>query len=319
MNRSAVSIIVPRVLSAIPVLFVVSLVTFLIMWLVPGDVASQIAGPSATADELEAIRSRLGIDRPIWERAFVWYGNLLQGDLGESYILNRGVLDAVLERLPVTLSLAGLSLVLSVFLGILFGVIAATGHNTWADQATMTVALLGLSLPDFWFGLVLIFFFAVELGWFPTGGYIPFTEDPLGWVRSMTLPAFTLAFTQMGVIARMARSSMLEEQGQDYVRTARAKGLPTRMVVFKHTLRNALIPVVTLVGIMTGLLLGGAVVIEVVYSLPGVGRLIVGAIQSRDYPIVQGGLLMTAAIFVFVNIAVDILYGFIDPRIGHDD
>lgn len=318
MPRSALSIIAPRVLSAIPVLFVVSLVTFLIIWLVPGDVASQIAGPSATADELEAIRQRLGIDRPIWERGLAWYGNLLRGDLGESYILNRSVLDAVLERLPVTLSLAFLSLLLSVLIGIMFGVIAATGHNTWIDQATMTVALIGLSLPDFWFGLVLIFFFAVELGWLPTGGFVPFSEDPLGWLRSMTLPALTLAFTQMGVIARMVRSSMLEEQSQDYVRTARAKGLPTRMVVFKHTLRNALIPVVTLIGIMTGLLLGGAVVIEVVYSLPGVGRLIVGAIQSRDYPIVQGGLLMTAAVFVFVNIAVDILYGLIDPRISHD-
>jgi peptide/nickel transport system permease protein len=318
MPRSALSIIAPRVLSAIPVLFVVSLVTFLIIWLVPGDVASQIAGPSATADELEAIRQRLGIDRPIWERALAWYGNLLRGDLGESYILNRSVLDAVLERLPVTLSLAFLSLLLSVLIGIMFGVIAATGHNTWIDQATMTVALIGLSLPDFWFGLVLIFFFAVELGWLPTGGFVPFSEDPLGWLRSMTLPALTLAFTQMGVIARMVRSSMLEEQSQDYVRTARAKGLPTRMVVFKHTLRNALIPVVTLIGIMTGLLLGGAVVIEVVYSLPGVGRLIVGAIQSRDYPIVQGGLLMTATVFVFVNIAVDILYGLIDPRISHD-
>ena len=179
----------------------------------------------------------------------------------------------------------------------------------------MTGALLGLSLPDFWFGLVLIFFFAVELGWFPTGGYVPFAEDPVGWLRSMALPACTLAFTQMGVIARMVRSGMLEQLGQDYVRTAKAKGMPRRLVLFKHALRNALIPVITLIGVMTGILLGGAVVIEVVYSLPGVGRLIIGAIQNRDYPIVQGGLLMTAAIFVFVNIAVDILYTVVDPRV----
>lgn len=312
------SIVLPRILTAIPVLFVVSLVTFLLMWIVPGDVATQIAGPDATAEELQAIRERLKLDRSIFEQALAWYGSLLRGDLGESYLLDRSVVDAVLERLPVTLSLAFFALVIAIALGLVFGILAASGHNTWIDQSTMTVALLGLSLPDFWFGLVLIFFFAVELGWFPTGGYVLFSEDPVGWLRSMTLPAMTLALTQMGVIARMVRSSMLEEQGQDYVRTARAKGLPRRMVVMKHTLRNALIPVVTLIGILTGLLLGGAVVIEVVYSLPGVGRLIVGAIQNRDYPIVQGGLLMTAAVFVFVNIAVDILYTFIDPRIGHD-
>ena len=312
------SVIAPRILSAIPVLFVVSLVTFLIMWIVPGDVATQIAGPDATAEELQAIRERLKLDRSIFEQAVAWYGNLMRGDLGQSYLLNRSVVDAVLERLPVTLSLAFFALLIAVALGLFFGVLPATGHNSWVDQSTMTVALLGLSLPDFWFGLVLIFFFAVELGWFPTGGYVAFSEDPVGWLRSMTLPALTLALTQMGVIARMVRSSMLEEQGQDYVRTARAKGLPRRMVIFKHTLRNALIPVVTLIGVLTGLLLSGAVVIEVVYSLPGVGRLIVGAIQNRDYPIVQGGLLMTAAVFVFVNITVDILYSFIDPRISHD-
>lgn len=311
------SIVIPRILSAFPVLFVVSLVTFLIMWIVPGDVATQIASPDATAEELQAIRERLKLDRSIFEQAMVWYGNLLRGDLGDSYLLDRSVVEAVLERLPVTLSLAFSALLIAVALGFVFGILAATGHNSWVDQSTMTVALLGLSLPDFWFGLVLIFFFAVELGWFPTGGYVPFAEDPIGWLRSMTLPALTLALTQMGVIARMVRSSILEEQGQDYVRTARAKGLPRWMVVFKHTLRNALIPVVTLIGILTGLLLGGAVVIEVVYSLPGVGRLIIGAIQNRDYPIVQGGLLMTAAVFVFVNIAVDILYTLIDPRIGY--
>jgi len=309
--------ILARLLTAIPVLFVVSLVTFLIMWLVPGDVASQIAGPDASADELAAIRERLRLDRPMYEQALVWYGNLFQGDLGQSYLLNRSVVDAVLERLPITLSLTAVSLLLAIVFGVVLGVIAATNHNNWIDQVTMTGALLGLSLPDFWFGLVLIFFFAVEMGWFPTGGYVSLAEDPVGWARSMTLPACTLAFTQMGVIARMVRSGMLEQLGQDYVRTAKAKGLSRRLVLFKHALRNALIPVITLIGVMTGILLGGAVVIEVVYSLPGVGRLIIGAIQNRDYPIVQGGLLMTAAIFVFVNIAVDILYTVVDPRVRH--
>lgn len=309
--------ILGRLLSAIPILFVVTLVTFLIIWLVPGDVASEIAGPDATPAELEQIRTDLGLDRPLLERALVWYGNLLRGDLGESYLLNRSVLDAVLERLPVTLSLASIALVITVVVGIFLGVVAAVRHGTWLDQGAMTAALLGLSLPDFWFGLVLIFLFGVALGWLPTGGFVPITEDFWGWVRSMTLPALTLAFTQMGVVARMTRSSMLDVLRQDFIRTARAKGIRQRVVIGKHALLNALIPVITVIGVISGVLLGGTVVIESVYSLPGVGRLIIGAIQRRDYPIIQGGLLMTAAVFVFVNIMVDLLYGAIDPRIRH--
>ena len=312
-----VRFLIGRLLSAVPVLFVVSLVSFLIIWLVPGDVASEIAGPDATPAEIVQIRQDLGLDRPIIERAAVWYGNLLRGDLGQSYLLGRSVVDAVLERLPVTLSLAALALVLTVLLGMLLGIIAAVRHNTIADQGAMTLALFGLSIPDFWFGLVLIFFFGVQLGWLPTGGYVAPSEDFVGWLRSMTLPALTLAITQMGVVARMTRSSMLDVLGQDFIRTARAKGLRARVVVFKHALLNAMVPVVTLIGVITGVLLGGAVVIESVYSLPGVGRLIIGAIQRRDYPIIQGGLLMTSAVFVMVNIAVDILYGWIDPKIRY--
>ena len=310
--------LVRRLLSALPVLFVVSLVTFLIMWIVPGDVSAEIAGPDASFEQVERIREQLGLDRPLFERALNWYGNLLHGDLGQSYLLNRSVSEAVFERLPVTLSLAGLALVLSVLFGVLLGIFAAVRHNTWADQGSMSLALLGLSLPDFWFGIVLIFFFGVYLGWLPTGGFVAINEDFIGWLRSMTLPALTLAFTQMGVVARMTRSSMLDVLGQDYIRTARAKGMASRVVVFKHALLNALIPIVTVVGVMTGVLLGGAVVIESVYSLPGVGRLIIGAIQRRDFPIIQGGLLITAATFVFVNIAVDVLYGWLDPRVRDD-
>ncbi len=304
-----------RLLSAIPVLFVVSLVTFAIMWIVPGDVTAELAGPDATPQQIEHMRTELGLDRPLPERALKWYGNLLRGDLGQSYLLNRSVTDAVLERLPVTLSLAALALFLAVFMGMLLGIFAAIRHNTWADQGSVALALLGLSLPDFWFGLVLIFFFGVHLGWLPTGGFVPLTESFSGWLYSMTLPALTLAFTQMGVVARMTRSSMLDVLGQDYVRTARAKGMPFGIVVFKHALLNALVPIVTVVGVLTGVLLGGAVVIESVFSLPGVGRLIIGAIQRRDFPIIQGGLLITAATFVFVNIAVDVIYGWLDPRV----
>lgn len=304
-----------RLLSAIPVLFVVSVVTFLIIWIVPGDVTAEIAGSEATPEQREAIRRNLGLDRPLLEQAFTWYANLLQGDLGQSYLLNRSVTDAVFERLPVTLSLAAISLILSVVMGMLLGILAAVRHNSWLDQGSMSIALVGLSIPEFWFSLVLIFFFGVYLGWLPTGGYVPATEDFVGWMRSMTLPALALAFTQMGVVARMTRSSMLDTMNQDYIRTARAKGMKSRTVIFKHALLNALVPVVTIIGVMTGVLLGGAVVIETVFSLPGVGRLITGAIQRRDYPIIQGGLLITAATFVFVNILVDLIYGWLDPRI----
>ena len=307
--------ILRRLLSAIPVLFIVSLVTFMIMWLVPGDVSAEIAGTDATPEDLAAIRERLGLDRPIWERALAWYGALAKGDLGYSYLLNRTVSDAVLERLPVTLSLAGLALVLATVMGVLLGIFAAIRHNTIFDQGAMVTALLGLSIPDFWFGIVLIIFFGVWLGWLPTGGFVPFSEDPVGWMRSMILPAFTLAVTQMGFIARMTRSAMLDVLNQDYIRTARAKGMTSGTVIFVHALRNAMIPIVTVVGVLTGVLLSGAVVIEMVYSLPGVGRLIVGAIQRRDFPIIQGGLLITACVFVFVNILVDIIYVWIDPRV----
>ncbi len=296
-------------------LFVVSLMTFIIMWLVPGDVSAEIGGTDATAEQIQQIREQLGIDRPLIERAFAWYGNLLRGDLGYSYLLNRSVVDAVLERIPVTLSLAGIALVLATIMGTLLGILAAVRHNSWLDQGSMVAALIGLSIPDFWFGLVLIILFGVTLGWLPTGGFTPITDDFLGWARCMMLPALTLAFTQMGVIARMTRSSMLDVLDQDFVRTARAKGMRAGTVIFKHALRNALVPIVTVVGVTAGVLLSGAVVIETVFSLPGVGRLIVGSIQRRDFPVIQGGLLVTASIFVFVNIVVDMLYGWLDPRV----
>ncbi|WP_180902742.1 ABC transporter permease [Martelella soudanensis] len=307
--------LVRRLLSALPVLFVVSLVSFVIIAIVPGDVTAEIAGSDSTEAQRAEIRERLGLDQPMLTQAVHWYGRLLQGDLGESYLLNKTVAEAVLERLPVTLSLAGIALVLAVVMGVLLGILAAIKHDSWLDQGAMSVALFGLSIPDFWFGLILISVFAVGLGWLPTGGYVPASESVIGWMRSMTLPALALAITQMGVVARMTRSSMLDVLGQDYIRTARAKGMRRRTVIFKHALRNALVPIVTVVGVMTGVLLGGAVVIESVFSLPGVGRLIIGAIQRRDYPIIQGGLLITAATFVFVNILVDLVYGWLDPRV----
>jgi peptide/nickel transport system permease protein len=306
-----------RIASAALVLVFVSLVTFALIWLVPGDVASQLADPGASLEELQRIRARLNLDQPWHQQMLAWYLNLLRGDLGQSFLLNRGVAEAIFERLPLTLSLTLLALLIAVSLGVTAGVFAAVKHGTWADQSLMALALVGLSIPDFWLGLVGIYLFAVALGWLPTGGFVPITESVAGWARTMALPAFTLGVTQIGLIARITRSGMLEVLSQDYVRTARAKGVPAWKVVSKHAFANALIPVITVTGVIIGVLLGGAIVIEQVFSLPGVGRLIIGAVLRRDYPVIQGGLLLLALIYVTVNIVVDLLYAWADPRVRY--
>jgi peptide/nickel transport system permease protein len=244
-----------------------------------------------------------------------WYGRILHGDLGHSILLNRSVTAAILERLPVTLSLAGIALVLALMIGVLAGIVAAVNHNRWPDQVVMTAALIGLSVPDFWLGIMLILLLAVKFGLFPTGGYVPLSEDPLGWLASIFMPAMTLAVIQVGFIARMTRASMLEVLNQDFIRTADAKGLKRTEIMLRHGLPNALVPVLTVAGIVAGALLGGAVIIEQVFSIPGVGRLIIGGILSRDYPVIQGGLLLLAVIYLAVNLAVDILYAAVDPRV----
>jgi len=307
-----------RLVAAVPVLFVVSVLTFVLIYLVPGDVSSELAGPGASAADIARIRAVYGLDRPFHERLLGWYGALAQGDLGQSVLLGRSVTRAIFERLPVTLSLTGLALLLAVVIGISTGVLAALRVNTWVDQATMAVALAGLSLPDFWLGLVMIWLFAVQFGWLPTGGYVPLSDDPVGWLRSMTMPALALAVTQVGLLARMTRASMLDVLRQDYMRTARAKGLPDRVVIGRHALANVMIPVITVIGLSVGILLGGAVVVEQVFSIPGVGRLIIGGILRRDFPVIQGGLLLTATIFVLVNLLVDVLYAVVDPRVRYD-
>ncbi len=310
--------VIYRLLSAIPILLIVSLVSFLLIFLVPGDPAAEIAGPGATAEEVARIRHSLGLDQHIGVQMLAYYGRLLQGDLGQSILLNRSVTVAILERAPVTLSLTALALGISLSLAVVLGVVAAVKQNTWVDQSAMTVALLGLSLPDFWVGLVMIYLFAVLLGWFPTGGYVTLSKGVLPWLTSLIMPAVALGMAQLGLLARITRATMLEVLRQDYVRTARAKGVPEHRVIDKHALSNTLIPVVTVMGLIVGILLGGAVVVEQVFSLPGVGRLIIGAILRRDYPVIQGGLLLTATIFVFVNIAVDVLYAWLDPRVRYE-
>ena len=304
-----------RLVSAVPVLALVSLFAFGVIWLVPGDPASVLLGPGATSTQLAHMRQELGLNQPIWLQMLGWYGRILHGDLGQSILLRRGVTGAIIERLPVTLSLAGLAFVVAVLLGIAAGLLAAMKHRTASDQAIVVLALLGLSIPEFWLGLMLIFGFAVDLRWFPAGGYVPLTQNVAGWLRALALPAFTLAVVQVGFIARMTRAAMLDVLHQDFIRTADAKGLPRGLVLVRHGLPNALVPILTVIGIIVGGLLGGAVVVEQVFSLPGVGRLIIDAILSRDFPVIQGGLLFLALIYLVVNLIVDMLYALVDPRV----
>ena len=306
-----------RLLGAVPVLLIVSVITFGLMRLIPGDPSAAIAGLSATPQMVAQIRAQLGLDQPVWVQALHWYGDMLHGDLGHSILLGQGVVQATMERLPVTIGLSLYALVVTLVLGIGSGVLAALRQNTWVDQATMTVAMLGISVPNFFLGLLGIVWFAVGLGWLPTGGYVPFTESPGGWWRSMTMPAVSLALLNVGLLARVTRSTMLEVLRQDYVRTARAKGLPGWQVVGKHALANAMIPITTVVGIIVSLLVSGSVVTETLFSIPGIGQLLTSAVLGRDYPMVQGGLLLVTGLLVLVNLGVDMLYAVLDPRIRH--
>ena len=309
------SFLIRRLTGAFLVLVLVSLMSFALIWLVPGDPAAAFLDASATPDQVAKLRSALGLDLSLPQQMLGWYGRILSGDLGQSILLNRSVTAALIERLPVTLSLAALALGFAVFFGVAAGIIAAVNHNRWPDQAVMTTALFGLSVPDFWLGLVMVLVFAVSLGWLPSGGFTPFLQSPTEWLRGMVLPALTLGLVQVGFIARMARASMLDTLSQDYVRTADAKGLAKLHVVLRHALPNAMIPILTVIGIVSGALLGGAVIVEQVFSIPGIGRLIVGAIASRDFPVLQGGLLFLAVVYLAINLVVDILYAVVDPRV----
>ena len=310
-------VLAQRLIGSIPILLIVSLITFGMIHLIPGDPATAIAGLSATAEQIANIRHDLGLDQPLLSQLGHWYLNLLHGDLGRSLLLGQPVLQATFQRLPVTLALSGYALVVTLFIGILSGIVAALRQNTWVDQAAMVFAMLGISVPNFYLGLLMIILFAVRLGWLPTGGYVPLTQDPLVWLATSTMPAVSLALLLTGLLARITRSTMLEVLRQDYIRTARAKGLPERRVVLRHALANALIPITTVVGIIVSLLISGSVVTETLFSIPGIGQLLTQSVLSRDYPMVQGGLLITTALLVLVNIAVDVCYALLDPRVRY--
>jgi peptide/nickel transport system permease protein len=313
-----IGIVLRRLGSAVPILLIVSLITFGMVHMIPGDPAAAIAGLSATPEQIAVVRSELGLDQPLLQQLVHWYVALLHGDLGRSLLMGQPVAQVTFERLPVTLALSAYALVLTLILGLVSGVIAALKQNTIADQLAMMLAMVGISMPNFWLGLLMILFFAVWLGWLPTGGYIAFTDSPWGWFRTSTMPAISLALLQVGLLARITRSTMLEVLRQDYIRTARAKGLPNRQVVVKHALSNALIPITTVVGIIISLLISGSVVTESLFSVPGIGQLLTQAVLNRDYPMVQGGLFIVTAVLVLVNILVDVSYAMLDPRVRYE-
>lgn len=299
--------IAKRLVQIIPVILGVTLVVFLIMQMVPGDPAAILAGEGASQETIEQYREDLGLNRPVAEQYMSYVSNVFQGDLGNSLKNKQPVLDEILLRLPITMELAFYSILITIVLGLAAGIISAVKPYSIRDVSVMVVALLGISLPSFWLGLLLMYLFSVKLQWLPVAGW----DGPL----NIILPALTLGVGGAAIVARMTRSSMLDVIGQDYIRTARAKGLKEHFVIYKHALRNALIPVITVVGLQFGSLLGGTVLVESVFAINGLGRMIVDAIRTRDLPMVQGGVLVASLVFVFVNLLVDVLYRAVNKRI----
>ena len=304
-----------RAAISIATLFVISLIVFTGVRLIPGDPARVMAGTDADAAGLEEIREKYGLKDPIVLQYLRWAGLALRGDLGESIRTREPVVKTVARKLPITIELAWLSVLIAVGIAIPAGVFSATRRNTIWDLLANGVSLCGLSIPSFWLGIMLILLLSVRLGWLPASGFVPLWEDPIGNVTRMIMPAFVLGTGLAAVLMRQTRNSMIEVLSADYIRTARSKGLAGRAVVFRHAIRNGLIPVVTILGLQMGALMSGAVVTEQIFVVPGFGRLIVESVFTRDYPLVQGVVLITASAYVFINLLVDVSYSVLDPRI----
>jgi peptide/nickel transport system permease protein len=311
--------LIRRVLLLVPVILIVGIVVFALVHLTPGDPATVILGEDATTDQIERLRSELGLDQPFYVQFMTWFGGVLRGDLGDSIFLGMPVTDALLQRAQPTGLLTLYALTIAIAIGIPAGVIAAVKQNTFIDRIVMVVAISGVAIPNFVLGITLILLFAVFLGLLPSSGYVSITQDPIGHFKYMIMPAFSLGVSSAGLLARLVRSSMLDVLNEDYVRTALAKGLAFRHVVVRHALRNALIPAVTIIGYSVGSLLGGAVVTETVFNIPGMGRLVVQSVLRRDFPVIQGAIILVAVFYVLANLLVDILYVYIDPRIRYGD
>ena len=309
--------IIRRVLAIIPVAGVIAVFVFLLLHLAPGDPAAVIAGSTAMPEDVARIRAKLGLDDPIYVQFVRWIGQLLMGDLGMSIYSDMPVTTLIIQRMEATLCLAAASIIIAILLAVPMGILAAWKAGTWIDYFVMMFAVFGFSIPVFVIGYLLIYGFSLNLQWFPVQGFVSIREGVLPFVRSITLPSIALGLIYAALIARITRASVLEVLSQDYIRTAQSKGLNSYAVLIRHTLRNAAIPIVTIIGIGIALLIGGVVVTESVFNIHGLGRLVVDAILSRDYPVIQGIILMSSGVYLVINLLVDISYRFFDPRVEY--
>ena len=306
-----------RVLSTVPVVLIVAVLIFLMLRLTPGDPAAVIAGDAATSADVAEVREKLGLDRPMVTQFFIWAGHALKGDFGESFFYKKTVASLIADRLEPTLALSLLTIILATVIAVPLGTLAAYKQGSWLDRGVMGLSVAGFSVPVFVVGYVLIYIFALKLGWFPVQGYQRLSNGFWGFLHRLLLPSLALALVFIALLARMTRTSVLEVLNEDYVRTARAKGLPSMKVLVSHALRNAAVPIVTVIGISIADLLGGVVVTESVFNIPGLGRLTVDAVLARDYPTVQAVILLFSLTYVFINLAIDVAYTVLDPRIRY--
>jgi len=309
--------LIRRILAAIPVMGVVALFVFLLLRLTPGDPAAILAGDNATPEQLDRIRASLGLNEPLYTQFFTWIGKLLHGDFGVSLISNIPVITMIGRRIEPTLSIAIATIILTVIVAVPLGVVAAWKHGTWIDRFVMALSVIGFSVPVFVIGYVLIQVFAIDLRWLPVQGYRSFARGFGPFFERIALPTLTLSFIYIALIARMTRAAMLDVLDEDYIRTARAKGIAEHSVLLRHALRNAAVPVITVIGTGFALLISGVVVTETVFNLPGIGRLTVDAVLARDYPVIQAMILLTSGIYVGVNLLIDLSYTLLDPRIRY--
>ncbi|WP_153732855.1 ABC transporter permease [Sporosarcina obsidiansis] len=310
--------IIRRLFDLLPTVFVVAVIVFIITRLIPGNPAAVMLGPTASVEDIEKLTAQLGLDQPLYRQFLDYLGGLLQGDFGTSLSYNQPVVQLIMERFPNTVILALAALIIALLIGIPAGMISAARQNSVLDYGVMLVSLLGVSMPIFWLGVMLVLFFSVNLGWFPATGMGTLDDGWLSYIKHLILPSITLATIPMATFARITRSSMLEVISQEYIKTARAKGVAEFWVISKHVFKNALTPILTVLGMQISMLLGGAVLTETIFSWPGMGRLIVDAIDKRDFVVVQGTVLFIAIIFVLVNLLVDILYKVVNPRVNYE-
>ncbi|MDI2587617.1 ABC transporter permease [Psychrobacillus sp. NEAU-3TGS] len=309
--------ILKRLVDLLPTIFVVAIIVFVITRLIPGDPAAVMLGPQASVEDIQELRDDLGLNEPLHTQFFQYIGDLVQGDFGVSLTYNQPVISLIMDRFPNTLILAISALVIALLIGIPAGIISASKQNSVMDYTVMVISLIGVSIPIFWLGVMLVLYFSVNLGWFPATGMGTMDEGFITYIKHLVLPSITLATIPMATFARITRSSMLEVISQDYIKTARAKGIKEFFVIGKHAFKNALTPILTVLGMQVSALLGGAVLTETIFSWPGMGRLIVDAIDKRDFVVVQGTVLFIAIIFVLVNLLIDVLYKIVNPRVNY--